>query len=101
MNTKLVKAEVCRSFITTTVWDESQVSAIELETNCFQFYAIAVIRTFYASNRWLRRPCPWPGAEAVTIANLDKTSRSRYSLAAEGPVHLVEDQYMSGLSFLG
>ena len=23
-------------------------------------------RTFYANNRWLRRPGPWPGAEAVT-----------------------------------
>ena len=26
----------------------------------------SISRTFYANNRWLRRPGPWPGAEAVT-----------------------------------
>ena len=26
-----------------------------------------ISRTFYANNRWLRRPGPWPGAEAVTM----------------------------------
>ena len=26
----------------------------------------SISRTFYANNRWLRRPGPWPGARAVT-----------------------------------
>ena len=40
----IVRAEVRRSFITTTVREESQVTpqvGFELETNGFQFYAIA------------------------------------------------------------
>ena len=27
---------------------------------------VPVSRTFYANNRWFRRPGPWPGAGAVT-----------------------------------
>ena len=40
----MTRAEVRRSFITTTVREESQVTpqvGFELETNGFQFYAIA------------------------------------------------------------
>ena len=29
-----------------------------------------ISRTFYANIRWLWRPCPWPGAEAVTRFSL-------------------------------
>ena len=32
-------------------------------------------RTFYANNRWLRRPGPWPGAEAVTASDRDLQAR--------------------------
>ena len=44
------RADVRRSFITTTVWEESQVTrappvGFELETNGFQFYAIANLDT--------------------------------------------------------
>ena len=57
------RAEVLRSFITTTVREESQVTVtpqgrhrrppvgFELETNCFQFYAIANLDTIYTVYR--------------------------------------------------
>ena len=40
-----------------------------------------VILLFYANNRWLRRPGPWPGAEAVTGRAVTVSSRT----AAPGP----------------
>ena len=41
-----------------------------------------ISRTFYANVRWLRRPGPWPGAEAVTLS---LTEAGRPGLARKGP----------------
>ena len=54
-------------------------------------------RTFYANNRWLRRPGPWPGAEAVTgIVRVTLTV-----LVRPGTVHLRDCQCASARSAAG
>ena len=40
----------------------------------------SISRTFYANNGWLRRPGPWPGAEAVTQYRQQKPFVSDFSI---------------------
>ena len=38
------------------------------------------LRTFYVNNRWLRRPGPWPGAEAVTFLQICHSAHGFFEL---------------------